>query len=120
MRISAGTRIGPYELKSQLGEGGMGVVFAARDTNLQRDVAIKILPDHFAADPDRIARFEREAHILASLNHPNIAYIYGTETAGASRCIVLEIVEGETLKERLRRGPIPFKEALPNAKQHDQ
>src|ERR671930_1810204 len=102
MSITPGSRIGPYEVTSQLGEGGMGVVFRARDTKLLRDVALKVLPDHFADDPDRLSRFEREAQVLASLNHPNIAQIYGLEKAGSTSCIVMELVEGETLAERLK------------------
>ena len=89
MPIRPGTRIGPYEVTSQLGEGGMGVVFRAHDTKLQRDVALKLLPDHFADDPDRLVRFQREAQILASLNHPNIAQIYGLDDSNPQRCIVI-------------------------------
>src|SRR5262247_3286022 len=117
MALTAGTRIGPYEVTSPLGEGGMGVVFRAVDTKLHRDVALKLLPDHFADDPERLARFQREAQVLASLNHPNIAQIYGLEESDNTRCIVMELVEGETLQERLKRGPIPIEEALPIAKQ---
>ena len=117
MSIKLGTRIGPYEVTSPLGEGGMGVVFRAHDTKLHRDVALKLLPDHFADDPERLARFQREAHVLASLNHPNIAHIYGLEDSTPQRCIVMELVEGETLQERLRRGPIPVDDALLIAKQ---
>src|ERR1044071_4997333 len=112
MSITAGSRIGVYEVTSQLGEGGMGIVFRARDTKLLRDVAVKVLPDHFAADPDRLSRFLREAQLLASLNHPNIAQIYGLEQLGSSGCIVMELVEGETLAERLQKGPLPLDEAL--------
>jgi len=117
MAITTGSRIGPYEVTSPLGEGGMGVVFRALDTKLQRAVALKLLPDHFADDPDRLLRFQREAQLLASLNHPNIAQIYGLEEFNDSRCIVMELVEGDTLQERLRREPIPIDEALPIAKQ---
>src|SRR5215467_1003608 len=117
MSITRGTRIGPYEVTSLLGEGGMGVVFRAHDTKLQRDIALKLLPDHFTNDPERLARFHREARVLASLNHPNIAQIYGLEDSTPQRCIVMELVDGETLRERLRRGPIPIDEALPIAKQ---
>ena len=117
MSITLGTRIGPYEVTSLLGEGGMGVVFRAHDTKLQRDIALKLLPDHFANDPERLARFQREAQVLASLNHPNIAQIYGLEDSTPQRCIVMELVDGETLQERLSRGPIPVDEALPIAKQ---
>src|SRR5262245_21024453 len=117
MSITPGARIGPYEVTTPLGEGGMGVVYRARDTQLQRHVALKLLPDHFARDPDRLSRFEREAQVLASLNHPNIAQIYGLEKAGSASCIVMELVEGETLAERLKRGPITLDEALQIAKQ---
>src|SRR5262245_60456795 len=95
----------------------MGVVFRALDTKLQREVALKLLPDHFADDPERLARFQREAQVLASLNHPNIAQIYGLEESDSTRCIVMELVEGETLQERLKRGRIPIDEALPIARQ---
>src|SRR5437868_10510929 len=117
MALTAGTRIGPYEVTSRLGEGGMGVVFRARDVKLQRDVALKLLPDHFLDDPDRLSRFQREAQVLASLNHPNIAHIYGLEESGETRCIVMELVEGETLQARIQRGPIPLEEAVAIAKQ---
>src|SRR5215468_163947 len=117
MSLKPGTRIGPYEVTLPLGEGGMGVVFRAHDTKLQRDVALKLLPDHFADDSDRLLRFQREAQVLASLNHPNIAQIYGLEESTNTRCIVMELVEGETLQERLRRGPISMEEALPIAVQ---
>src|SRR5262245_42231556 len=117
MSIKPGARIGPYEVTSPLGEGGMGVVFRARDTKLQRDVALKLLPDHFANALERLARFQREAQLLASVNHPNIAQIYGLEDSTAQQCIVMELVEGETLQERLRRGPIHVNEALPIATQ---
>ncbi len=117
MSVTPGTHIGPYEVKSPLGEGGMGVVFRARDTKLQRDVALKLLPDHFASDPDRLSRFRREAQLLASVNHPNIAQIYGLEQTGGSGCIVMELVEGETLAQKLKRGALPVDEALQIAKQ---
>jgi serine/threonine protein kinase/Tol biopolymer transport system component len=117
MTITAGTRIGAYEVTSQLGEGGMGVVFRARDTKLLRDVAVKVLPDHFADDTDRLSRLQREAQLLASLNHPNIAQIYGLEQLGTSGCIVMELVEGETLGDRLKNGPVPLDEAIEVAKQ---
>src|SRR5262245_42858610 len=90
----------------------MGVVFRARDTKLQRDVALKLLPDHFADDPERVARFQREAQVLASLNHPNIAQIHGLEDSTPQTCIVMELVEGETLQERITRALIPMNEAL--------
>src|SRR5215470_18814745 len=117
MAIVPGSRVGVYEVTSQLGEGAMGVVFRARDTKLLRDVALKVLPDHFASDPDRLSRLQREAQVLASLNHPNIAQIYGLEESDQTRCIVMELVEGQTLQERLKRGPIPLDEALPMASQ---
>jgi Tol biopolymer transport system component len=117
MSITQGTRIGPYTVTSSLGEGGMGIVFRAHDTKLHRDVALKLLTEHLADDADRILRFQREAQVLASLNHPNIAQIYGLEEFNNTRCIVMELVEGETLQERLKSGPIPVDEALPIAKQ---
>ena len=117
MAIAPGSRIGPYEVTAHLGEGGMGVVFRGRDSRLQRDVALKLLPDHFANDADRLPRFEREAQVLASLNHPNIAQIYGLEQANGSTCIVMEMVEGETLEEKLKHGPLPVDEAVGIAKQ---
>jgi Tol biopolymer transport system component len=117
MSIQSGTRIGAYEVRSQLGEGAMGVVFRAHDRKLQRDVALKVLPDHFATDPDRLGRFQREAQLLASLNHQNIAHIYGLEQFGDSGCIVMELVEGQTLGERIKRGAIPIDEAFEIAKQ---
>lgn len=112
MALTTGAQIGPYEIKSPLGEGGMGIVFRALDTKLQREVALKLLPDHFVDDPERLARFQREAQILASLNHPNIAQIHGLEESGNTRCIVMELVGGETLEGRLKRGAIPVPEAL--------
>ena len=117
MPLSAGTRLGHYDVTSLLGEGGMGQVWQATDTQLNRQVALKILPDAFAADPDRLARFQREAQILASLNHPNIAAIYGIEEAEGTRALVLELVEGPTLADRIAKGAIPVDEALPVAKQ---
>ncbi len=110
-------RFGGYDVTALLGEGGMGQVWQATDTQLNRQVALKILPDAFAADPDRLARFKREAQILASLNHPNIAAIYGIEEAEGTRALVLELVEGPTLADRIAKGPIPLDEALPIAKQ---
>src|SRR5437660_1058003 len=100
MSIAPGTRIGTYEIQSSLGEGGMGVVFRALDTKLHREVALKVLPDEFARDADRLSRFQREAELLASLNHPNIAHIYGLEESNNIRCIVMELVDGETVQER--------------------
>ena len=110
-------RIGGYRVTAKIGEGGMGEVYRARDTSLDRDVAIKVLPEAFTSDPDRLARFEREAKVLASLNHPNIGAIYGLEKSGDTRALVLELVEGPTLAERIKQGPIPVDEALPIAKQ---
>ena len=143
MSLSPGTRLGPYEVIAEVGAGGMGIVYRARDTKLGRDVALKVLPDLFADDPERLARFQREARVLASLNHPNIASIYGLEESGPStgpvlsdarastgsaraeskgsgqavRALVLELVEGPTLAERIAQGAIPVEEALPIAKQ---
>src|SRR3954465_10340952 len=117
MPLSPGTRLGPYEINAQVGAGGMGEVYRARDTRLNRDVAIKVLPDLFANDPERLARFTREAQTLASLNHPNIAHIHGLEESGGVRALVMELVEGEDLAQRLTRGPIPLDEALPIARQ---
>ena len=117
MSLKPGTRLGPYEIIAPIGAGGMGEVYRARDTKLRRDVAIKALPEDFAQDQERLARFEREAHLLASLNHPNIASIYGLEESDGSRCLVLELVKGETLAQRLERGPLPVDEALPIALQ---
>ena len=117
MPLFAGTRLGHYDVTALLGEGGMGQVWQATDTQLNRQIALKILPDAFAADPDRLARFTREAPILASLNHPNIAAIHGIEEAEGTRALVLELVEGPTLADRIAKGPIPVDEALPIAKQ---
>src|SRR5512139_4157736 len=112
MTVASGSRIGSYEVTGKLGEGGMGEVWRATDSKLKREVAIKVLPEAFAADADRLARFEREAQVLAQLQHPNIASIYGLEEAGGVRALVLELVEGEDLAERLKRGPLPLDEAL--------
>src|SRR5580704_384524 len=117
MSLSAGTRLGAYEIIAAIGAGGMGEVYRARDTKLNRDVALKVLPDSFANDPDRLARFTREAQTLAALNHPNIAHIHGLEESGGVRALVMELVDGEDLAQRLLRGPIPLDEALPIAKQ---
>ncbi len=117
MALEPGTTLGPYRVTAKIGEGGMGEVYRARDTNLDRDVAIKVLPEAFTSDPDRLARFEREAKVLASLNHPNIGAIYGLEKSGDTRALVLELIEGPTLAERIKQGPIPVDEALPIAKQ---
>ncbi len=115
--LTPGTRLGPYEIVSPLGAGGMGEVFRARDTKLNRDVAIKVLPAAFAQDAERVARFRREAHVLASLNHPNIAAIHGLEESDGVVALALELVEGEDLAERLKRGAIPVDEAVAIAKQ---
>ena len=117
MALESGSRLGPYEITVLIGAGGMGQVYRARDTKLGRDVAIKVLPDLFAEDPERLARFQREAQVLASLNHPNIASIYGLEEVEGVRALVLELVEGPTLAERIAQGPIPLDEVLPIAKQ---
>ena len=117
MALTPGTTLGPYSVTAKIGEGGMGEVYRARDTKLNRDVALKVLPDAFASDPDRLARFQREAQVLASLNHPNIAAIYGLEESDGIRALVLELVEGPTLADRIKQGPIPLDEALPIAKQ---
>ncbi len=116
MTLSAGSRLGPYEILSPLGAGGMGEVYRARDAKLNRDVAIKVLPEA-VADGERLARFQREAQVLASLNHPHIAAIYGLEKSGHVEALVLELVEGETLAERIGAGPIPVDEALAIARQ---
>ena len=117
MSLSTGTRLGVYEVTAQIGEGGMGQVYRARDTKLHRDVAIKVLPDRLASDPERLARFQREAQVLASLNHPNIAHIHGLEESRDVRALVMELVEGEDLSARMVRGAIPLEEVLPIAKQ---
>jgi serine/threonine protein kinase/Tol biopolymer transport system component len=117
MPLSAGTRIGHYEVIASLGAGGMGEVFRARDTKLNRDVALKVLPEVFAADPDRLARFKREAQLLASLNHPHIAAIYGFEDSGSVHALVLELVDGPTLSNRIAEGAIPINTALAIARQ---
>jgi serine/threonine protein kinase len=117
MTLASGTRYGPFEVIAVIGAGGMGEVYRARDTKLNRDVALKVLPESFASDPDRLARFQREAQVLASLNHPNIAHIHGLEDSGGVRALVMELVEGEDLAQRITRGAIPIDEALPIAKQ---
>lgn len=117
MTFAPGARLGPYEIVSPLGAGGMGEVYRARDARLARDVAIKVLPSAFAADPQRMARFEREVRLLASLNHPHVAALYGLEEAGGTRALVMELVEGVTLGERLGHGPMALEEGLPIAKQ---
>jgi Tol biopolymer transport system component len=117
MSVAPGSRLGAYEIVALLGAGGMGEVYRARDTKLNRDVAVKVLPDVFAADPERLARFQREAQLLASLNHPNIGAIYGLEESSGMRALVLELVEGPTLADRIAQGPIPIDEALRIARQ---
>src|SRR5215471_6262392 len=112
MPISVGTRFGAYQVTSSLGSGGMGEVYRARDTNLKRDVAIKVLPPALANDADRLARFQREAEVLASLNQPNIAQIYGLERSEGTTGIAMELIEGQTLQDRISQGPIPVDEAL--------
>jgi eukaryotic-like serine/threonine-protein kinase len=117
LALAPGTRLGVYEVTAPIGEGGMGQVFRARDTTLNRDVALKVLPDSFANDPDRLAGFTREAQTLASLNHPNIAHIYGVEESGGVRALVMELVDGDDLSQRTARGAIPVDDALTLAKQ---
>src|SRR5262245_30954390 len=104
MALAPGTRLGPYAIAAQIGVGGMGEVYRATDTNLGRDVAIKVLPDAFAQDAERLLRFEREAKTLASLNHPNIAIIHGLENADGVRALVMELVEGPTLADLIAQG----------------
>ena len=113
--VAAGTRLGVYDIVAPLGEGGMGVVYRARDVRLNRDVAIKILPDIFLLDPERVARFEREAQILAALNHPNIAAIYGLEESDGAKVLVLELVDGQSLPRKIedtRGAGLPLDESL--------
>lgn len=117
MAVAPGTRVGPYEILSAIGAGGMGEVYRARDPKLGRDVALKVLPEAFARDAERMARFQREAKVLASLNHTNIASIYGLEDSGATHALVMELVEGPTLADRIKQGPIPIDESLRIAKQ---
>src|SRR5215468_798879 len=136
MPLVSGTKLGPYEIVSPLGAGGMGEVYRARDKRLGRDVALKVLPEAFARDAERMVRFEREAKVLASLNHPNIAVLYGLEESNGIRALVMELVEGPTLAERMgkadplsrtpsrgvftapsKTSPIPLDEALSIAKQ---
>src|SRR5262245_48213936 len=112
MSVDVGTRLGSLEITAVLGKGGMGEVYRGRVTKLKRDVAVKILPDEVSRDADRVSRFQREAEVLASLNHPNIAAIYDLQEANGSRFLVLELIEGETLADRIARGPLPVEEAL--------
>ncbi len=115
MALEIGSRIAHYDVTALIGEGGMGQVYQATDTKLNRQVALKILPEAFATDPDRLARFQREAQVLASLNHPNIAQIHGIEEEDGVRALVLELVEGPTLADGISKGLIPIDEALPIA-----
>src|SRR5919108_5809085 len=108
MPLTAGAHLGPYEILAAIGAGGMGEVYRARDPKLGRDIAIKVLPDSVANDPERLARFEREAQMLAALNHPNIAHIHGFEDSNGIHALVMELVEGPTLAERIVEGPIPL------------
>ena len=117
MALASGARLGVYEIIGLIGEGGMGQVFRATDTNLKRQVALKVLPASVAADAERLARFRREAEVLAALNHPNIAAIYGLEKSEGVTALVMELVEGDDLSQRIARGAIPLDEALPIAKQ---
>src|SRR6185369_6138551 len=115
--LAPGTRLGPYEISAQIGVGGMGEVYRATDTNLKRAVAIKVIAASVSSDPDRLARLQREAEVLASLNHPNIAHIHGLEKKDAAIALVMELVEGPTLAERIHAGPIPVNESLAIARQ---
>ena len=117
MALTPGTRLGPYEIAAQIGVGGMGEVYRATDTKLKRDVAVKVLPALLASDPERLARFQREAEVLASLNHPNIAAIHGLEESEGIKALVMELVAGPTLADRIAQAAIPVDEALPIAKQ---
>src|SRR4249919_3283274 len=117
MPLAAGTRLGPYEIVAPIGAGGMGEVYRAKDTKLHRDVALKILPPAFMADLDRRARFAREAQVLAALNHPHIAQIYGVEESEGTTALVMELVEGDDLSRRIALGPIASDDALPIALQ---
>src|SRR5690242_15151671 len=115
MAVSPGERLGNFEIRTLIGKGGMGEVYLARDTKLQRDVALKVLAPAFVHDPERLARFQREAHVLASLNHPHIATLYGLEDSGATHALVMELVQGPTLADRIEQGPISWEEARKSA-----
>ena len=115
--LSSGTSLGPYTIIAPLGAGGMGEVYRAMDTRLKRQVAIKVLPPMLATDPERLGRFQREAEVLASLNHPHIAAIYGLEETSGVKALVMELVEGATVADRIARGPVPIDEVLPIARQ---
>ena len=117
MALRPGMRFGPYEVTAQIGKGGMGEVYRAIDIRLKREVAVKVLPESVAVDDERLARFQREAEILASLNHPNIAQIHGLESSDGGSALVMELVEGPTLADRVAQGPIPVREALSIASQ---
>src|SRR5262247_1088054 len=117
MSLQIGQQLGSFEIASLIGKGGMGEVYRARDLKLKREVAIKILPEQFSRDHERVSRFQREAEVLASLNHSNIAAIHDLQEANGSRFLILELVEGETLADRIARGPIPIDEAVAIAKQ---
>src|SRR5262249_1888461 len=117
MALAPGTKIGVYDVVAAIGAGGMGEVFRARDRTLNRDVALKVLPGAFALDPERMARFRREAQVLASLNHPNVAAIYGFDESSGVPALVLEFVDGPTLADRIAQGPIPVGETLAIARQ---
>mgnify|MGYP001073501890 CR=1 FL=1 len=114
MPLQPGTSLGPYTVTAKIGQGGMGEVYQARDTKRDRDVALKVLPEAFTSDPDRLARFEREAKVLASLNHPNIGSIYGLEEAEGVKALVLELIEGPTLADRIKRGRSPSTRRSPS------
>jgi eukaryotic-like serine/threonine-protein kinase len=107
-----GSKLGPYEITAKLGEGGMGEVYRATDSKLKREVALKVLPAAFTADPERLVRFEREAQLLAQLQHPHIAAIFGLEEAGGIRALAMELVDGPTLAQRLAAGPLPLEDCL--------
>ena len=113
MSLAAGTRLGPYEVVGAIGAGGMGEVYRATDSNLKRSVAIKVLPASVVGDADRLARFQREAHVLAALNHPNIGAIYGLEKTADATALVMELIEGEDLSAHIARGPLLLADALP-------
>jgi serine/threonine protein kinase len=117
MSLSPGTRIGPYSVTVPIGAGGMGEVYRARDTNLERDVALKVLPQNLSGDNERLLRLQREARMLAALNHPNIAHVYGLETADGVTAFAMELVEGPTREDRMAAGPIPIEEAVRIARQ---
>ena len=117
MALDVGSRLGHYDVTALIGQGGMGQVYQATHTKLNRQVALKILPEAFASDPDRLARFQREAQVLTSLNHSGIAAIYGIEEEEGTRALLLELMEGTTLEDRISKGPIPLDESLPIAKQ---